>query len=294
MSIRKTGQVLFAGAALSCTVPGPASTAEVLHSYGNSLGQEVINVIAVSSSKLRPLLPPGYTPVPAASVGFGGPDQGIVVIGNFRGIKPTVDGKRTAVEEQVAIDMVVLVAEPSGAAQAGVSIPGAFHVYALLIYTNDARYSASLRESGIPVELVSKIDYRRAINDETGVGTLSVNVPSAHSPLRTFNVGQGYSPAPAAFNTVFWRKGPTGTGMLHFLDQPFKQGTAIGRIYTQPGSKWDRLFSGGGLGPCDPDPGTGYHCIVAPALNMRYDEGSRGTLLLLKESDALKFRMAPK
>ena len=31
------------------------ANAQVLHTYGNSLGHEVVNVIAVSASKLRPL-----------------------------------------------------------------------------------------------------------------------------------------------------------------------------------------------------------------------------------------------
>src|SRR5216683_6892427 len=37
------------------------ANAQVLHTYGNSLGHEVANVIAVSASKLRPLVPPEYT-----------------------------------------------------------------------------------------------------------------------------------------------------------------------------------------------------------------------------------------
>jgi hypothetical protein len=266
--------------------------AEVLHTYGNSLGQEVISVIAVDASRLQPLLPVGYTPVPASAVGFGNSGQGVVVVGNFRGLDYFVD-KRTNVHDQVAIDIVVLVSEPSQAAAAGLNIPGAFHVYALAIYTDDAQYAASFYQTGFPVEYVSKIEYQRGMNDATGVGTLSINVPSKLSPFSTFGTGQGYSRAPGAFNTVFWHEGKKGKTVLHFFDQPFSQGTAISQIYTQPGSRWDNLFNGGGLGPCAPQAGTGYHCITAPALNMRYDEGTKGTLMLIEETDPLQFRTVP-
>jgi hypothetical protein len=60
-----------------------------LHTYGNSRGHEIINVIAVDAFKLRPLLPHGYVMVPAASVGFGGPDQGVVVIAT-RTLRPDI------------------------------------------------------------------------------------------------------------------------------------------------------------------------------------------------------------
>lgn len=256
--------------------------AELLHTYGNSLGQEVVNVIAVSASKLLPLLPAGYNLVPAASVGFGGPDQGIVVIANFRGIDPTVDHKNPLDQNQVAVDVAILVFEPTEAAEAGVNIPGAFHVYALAIYTNDARYAASLQRAEIPVEFVSKIGYQRSMNDATGVGDLIVSVPSHDSPFHTFSSGLGYAPVPGAFNAVFWHDGGKGKAVLHFLDQPFRQGTAISHIYTQLSSTWDNLFDGGGLGPCDPHPETGYRCVIVPALNLRYDEGTVGKLQLIR------------
>lgn len=266
--------------------------AEVLHTYGNSLGQEVISVIAVDASKLRPLVPAEYDLVPASSVGFGQPDQGIVVVGNFRGIDYIVDQRRNA-HEQVAIDVVALVNQPSQASGAGLDIPGAFHVYALTIYTNDAQYAGSFYQTGFPVEYVSKIEYHRGMNDATGVGSLSIDVPSKLSPFSTLSTGQGYARAPGAFNTVFWHDSKRGKSVLHFFDQPFSQGTAISQIYTRPGSKWDDLFSGGGLGPCAPQAGTGYHCITAPALNMRYDEGTKGKLMLIREADPLEFRTAP-
>ena len=92
---------------------GARAEVELLHTYGNSLGQEVANVIAVSASKLLPLLPAGYNLVPAASLGFGRPDQGIVAIANFRGIAPTVDGKKPSNQNQVAVDVGILVVEPA-------------------------------------------------------------------------------------------------------------------------------------------------------------------------------------
>jgi hypothetical protein len=71
------------------------ASAKVLHTYGTSEGHEIANVIAVNASKLLPLLPPEYTLVPAASLGFGRPDQGLVDIANFRGFDPTVDNRTT-------------------------------------------------------------------------------------------------------------------------------------------------------------------------------------------------------
>jgi hypothetical protein len=68
---------------------------------------------------------------------------------------------------------------------------------------------------------------------------------------------------------------------LHFHDEPFRQGQALSQVYTQPASKWDNLLSGGGFGPGAPDPKTGYNSIVTPSLNFRYDQGSRGRLILL-------------
>jgi hypothetical protein len=272
-------------AALSLLGQSPEARAEVelLHTYGSSLGQEVTSVIAVSASKLLPLLPTGYTLLPAASLGVGGPDQGIVALVNFRGIDPTVDDEKPRKQNQVNIDIGILVVEPAEAVEAGVSIPGAFHLYLLAIYTDDARYAASLRQADIPVEFVNKISYQRNMNDATGVGDLIVSVPSKESPLHTFNSGQGYEPDAGALNAVFWHDGGNGKAALHFRNQPFRQGTASSRIYTQPNSTWETLFEGGGLGSCDPDPETGYSCVTAPAFNFRWDGGSDGTLVLVEE-----------
>jgi hypothetical protein len=258
------------------------ANAEVLHTYGNSLGHEVANVIAVSASKLLPLVPPEYTILPASSLLFGRPDQGIVTIANFQGINPTVDQRPSSRQPQVAIDLGILVVEPAEAAKAGVNIPGAFHIYALTIFTNDAHYAASLHTGDMPVEFVDTIGYQREMDDATGVGDLIVSVPAQHPALYSISTGQGYAPAPGAFNAVFWNEGRRGTAVLNFIDQPFLQGGAISRIYTRPHSTLNALLDGGGLGPCPPDPQTGFSCVIAPSLNLRYDEGTVGKLQLIK------------
>jgi hypothetical protein len=85
------------------------ASAKVLHTYGTSEGHEIANVIAVNASELLPLLPPEYTLVPAASLGFGRPDQGLVAIANFRGFDPTVDNRTTDGRPRVAINVAILV-----------------------------------------------------------------------------------------------------------------------------------------------------------------------------------------
>ena len=52
----------------------------VLHTYGTESATEVINTIPVSAANLVPLLPDGYELIPAAALGLGGWDQGIVVM----------------------------------------------------------------------------------------------------------------------------------------------------------------------------------------------------------------------
>lgn len=311
-STSRVARTALIGCIVMLSLLGESSAARanvtVLHTYSGSLGQEVANLIAVNASKLRPLLPTGYSIVPAASLGIGGPDQGVVVVANFRGIDPTVDDKKPSNQNEVAIDVAILVAEPPEAAEAGVSIPGAFHFYTLAIFTNHAQYFASLQSADMPVELVTgenspsrcwrkfhepaeqsaesanEIDYQRAMNDTSGVGTLNVSVPAKDSPFYSFNYSeQGYLPVPGALEAVFWYAGRKGKAMLHFHDAPFRQGSAVSRIYTQPRSTLDILFDGGGLGPCLPDPATNYNCILAPSFNLRYDRGTAGTLLLVDE-----------
>jgi hypothetical protein len=63
--------------------PVARADAETIHTYSKSRAHEIDNAIAVDLSKLSPLVPPGYAIIPAANLGLGGFDQGIVVIANF-------------------------------------------------------------------------------------------------------------------------------------------------------------------------------------------------------------------
>src|SRR5262249_54240675 len=96
------------------------------------------------------------------------------------------------------------------------------------------------------------------------------------------STGQGYASGQGAFRSSFWHDGERGTVVLSFVDEPFFQGNALSRIYTRPNGSLSVLFEGAGLGPCPTDPATGFRCILAPSLNLRYDEGTRGKLQLLK------------
>ena len=259
------------------TVP---ARAQVLHTYSNSTGHEVVNVVAVDMSKVRPLVPAEYTIVPASAVLFGRPDQGLVTIANFQGSNPVVDhspGRRP----QVAIDLAVLIAEPASAASVGLNIPGTYHLYALRIFTDDARYAESLRSSGMPVEFLEHIGYQRTMDDATGVGDLNVALPDRYPFLYSANTGQGYALVEGAFNAAFWFNGERGTAVLSFVDQPFFQGSALSRVYARPNGTLSRLLEGGGLGPCPTDPKTGFKCVLAPSLNLRYDKGTVGKVQLL-------------
>src|SRR5262249_40785394 len=109
-------------------------------------------------------------------------------------------------------------------------------------------------------------------------------VPAKSSPFYSINTGFGYAPA-GALNAVFWHEGKNGTAALHFRDEPFEQGPALSQIYTQPGSRWDHLIEGGGLGPGTPGPVTGYGSVLSPSLNFRYREGTTGRLMLLGRHD---------
>jgi hypothetical protein len=264
---------------------------KLLHTYQTSSAAEVANTIPVSADKLLSLLPDEYEFVPAAAVGLGRWDQGIVVIANFRGDDPQVDHRRPRQDQQVAIDVLILVNEPAEAAAVGLNIPGAFHLYTLAIYTNDPQYAASLRVADMPVELAPGIIYDRLMDDATGVGDVNVAVPARDSPFYSFNTGFGYEPA-SALDTVFWHNGKHGKAVLHFHDEPFQQGLALSQIYTQPGSKWDNLLQGGGIGPGTPDPITGYDCIVTPSLNFRFGEGTSGRLWLIGPPAPVKSRVA--
>jgi hypothetical protein len=251
----------------------------LVHTYENSLGLEVTPIIAVNSSKLISLLPHGYSVIPATAFGLGGSDQGLVAIVNFKGLDQATDHGQP--HDQVAIDIAILVAEPSAAIEAGVNIPGAFHLYTLAIYTNDARYAESLRDADMPAEFVDNIGYQRDIDDGSGIGDLTVTVPSGTAPLKTVASALGYSSAPGELNAIFWYEGLEGTAALHYHGEPFRQGDAIAEVFSQPQSRWEDLIAGGGFGSCFPDPATGYSCVSAPALNFRYDDGTEGRLLLI-------------
>src|SRR5262245_62000395 len=285
VSALKCSLALLAAAALAGAFATPpraqVQQPELLHTYSNSNAHEVVNVIAVDMAKLRPLVPTEYTIVPASAVLFGRPDQGIVAIANFEGSNPIVDGRPIG-RSQVAIDLAVLIAEPAGAASLGLNIPGAFHLYGLRIFTDNARYAAILRSGGMSVEFFEQIGYQRTMDDATGVGDLNVSLPDRYPFLYSANTGQGYAPGQGVFRSSFWHDGERGTVVLSFFDEPFFQGNALSSIYTRPNGSLSGLFEGAGLGPCPTDPATGFRCILAPSLNLRYDEGTRGKLQLLK------------
>jgi hypothetical protein len=252
-----------------------------VHTYGNVSGVEIANVIAIDITKLAALIPAGYDILPAAAVGFGRQDQGVLAIANFRGLTPVVDGRSTGREQQVAVDVGILVAQPSEAAAAGVDIPGASHFYTLTIYSNDARYVASLRDAGMPVRL-RNIIYDRMINDATGIGDLTVAVQDSKSHLASYNIGLTLAPAIGAFNAVFWYNGIYGTAVLHFKDEPFQMGSANSQIYALDSSKLGNLLAGGGLGSCA-SADIGSICVKASSLNLLYPQGTVGSLLLIEQ-----------
>ena len=257
--------------------------AEVLHHYGNSVAHEIVNVVAVDMAKLRPLVPAAYTIVPASSVHFGRPDQGLVVIENVQAFNAVVDSSALP-RSLVHIDVAILIAEPASAASLGLNIPGAFHLYLLRIFTDDPRFSASLHSGGMPVEFDQRIGYERTMDDTTGVGNLVVTVPDRYPFLYSINTSQGYAPHTGANVAAFWHDGERGTTVLSFVDQPFRQGGALSRIYTRPNGSLQLLLNGGGLESCPPDQKTGFICILAPSVNFKFDNGTVGKLQLLKPS----------
>ena len=258
--------------------------AQVLHTYSNNPAHEVVNGIAVDMAKLRPLVPAEYAIVPASALNFGRPDQGLVAIANFQGFNHVVDNASPARRPSLALDIAIVIAEPALAASVGLNIPGLFHLYTLRLITDDARYAGSLLSGGMPVEFFESIGYERTMDDATGVGDLVVTLQERFPFLQSVNTGQGYAPMPGAFAAAFWFDGPRGTVALSFIDQPFRQGIALSRIYTRPNSSLGLLFDGGGLGSCPPDPKTRFKCILAPSFNLRYDNGTVGRLELVKPS----------
>lgn len=261
--------------------PDPAGV-RLLHTYSKSTAVELVSAIPVDADKLTGLLPAGYTVRSAADVGLGEPQQGLVLIANFRGEDPKIDDRARGRETQVAVDLGIFVNQPAGAAAAGVDMESAFQFYALAIYTDDAPYAASLRAADMPVEHIHDILYDRQMDDLSGIGKLRVRIRTNKPLLLSVNKGLEYATVGDALDAVFWYEGKRGTAVLHFHDIPLEQGNGKSKVFTPPGSMLEELISGGGLGPCAPDPVTGYPCVLSRAMNLRYRNGSTGRLLLLE------------
>lgn len=272
------GLVLITWAA---EAPPARAETKLIHTYPTASAKEVVNTIPVSAANLVPLLPDDYQLVPAAALGVGGWDQGIVVIVNFQGANGGVDGRMSSKWPRTVIDIGILVSEPAAAELAGVDIPGAFHFYSLAFYTDDDEYAASLRSADMPVEFVPRITYERQI-DAAGEGTLTVGVPSKDSPFYSASMAFGHAPA-GALNAVFWYAGKKGTAALHFQHETHEQGQAQSVIFTPPGSPLNVLLEGGGFGPGPTDPETGYESVITPSLNILYPQGALGRLLLIED-----------
>jgi hypothetical protein len=265
---------------LAQTIGSPPHRVDVAR-YESSVGQEFANTVAVSLSKLQPLVPPGYVILPASVLGFGGPDQGIVAITNYRGIKPKISGI-SIMPSAAEISVSIVVAEPPDAAGAGLSAHGAYHLYTIAVYTSNPLFAAALRMTSMPVEFVPTIRVERNMDDATGVGEMFVDVPSNESPFKAFNTGNGYATGPGMLNAVFWYNRRKGKTALHYHNTPYRIGNAVGQVYTKPDTWLGELVKGGGIGVCPPDPTTGYACVVTSSLNLYYDDGSRGDLMLIQ------------
>jgi len=255
---------------------------EVVHKYSNTNSMEFINFIAVDMSKVRHLVPDEYILAPASSLGVGRDDQAIFGIASFQGFHPSVDGRRTKVEKQIAIDIGVVIQEPSEASELGLSFPGAFQGYVFQIFTNDKVYADSLHRSDIPVQFNSHITYQREMDDETGVGNLEVVLSALAASLKFSDVGTGYAPA-NGLQAVFWHNGPNRKSVLHFQDDLIKEGNAYSQVYVRSDGPWANIVEGGGQGSCSSDPVSGFICVQAPSLNLRYPTGTKGELLIIKK-----------
>jgi hypothetical protein len=259
-----------------------AQGAVVLHTYDTSLATEVANAIPVEAERLWPLLPAEYDLIPAAAVGLGEWDQGVVAIVNFQGLDATIDHRRPRRDPSTRIYVTILVAPPAAASTAGVDVSGALHFYTLAAYSDDSAFAGSLRVADLPIEFVPRLTFDRQIDELSGVGELTVAVPSRQSPFRSVNTAFGYAPS-SAIDAVFWHHGTKGTAILHFFNEPALRGDAISLVFTPPGGAWGDLLSGGGFGPGPTDPETGFNSVIAPALNFLYPQGSRGRLLLIRD-----------
>ena len=65
---------------------------KTIHTLRTSAAAEVISAVTTSSAKLQPLLPPGYTVLPAVAFGVGTADQGVVAIASYRGYGLAING----------------------------------------------------------------------------------------------------------------------------------------------------------------------------------------------------------
>ena len=204
-----------------------------------------------------------------------------MAIVNFQGANGAVDGRKSHQSFRTVIDIGILVAEPTAAEMAGLDIPGAFHLYSVAFYTDDAEYAASLRVADMPIEFVPQLTHDRQINTD-GEGTLFIEVPSKTSPFYSHNTAFGHSPA-ESLNAVFWYEGKKGTAALHFQHETHEEGQAQSLVFTPPGSPLNGLLDGGGFGPGPTDPETGYESVITPSLNILYPQGALGRLLLIED-----------
>lgn len=127
--------------------------------------------------------------------------------------------------------------------------------------------------------------YRRAMDDATGVGDMSVVVPSNYSPFAIVDHGSGYFLQSDGLNAVFWFDSRHGKMALHFFDVPFRFGNAFGQIYTQPnshggaaGRRWD------GAVPAGPNDGLRVHRGAGAELVVRRRQPGNVTVDRLSRS----------
>jgi hypothetical protein len=260
--------------------PAAAPGARVLHDYRMSFATEMANAVRVDKSKLIPLLPEGYEPVPASAFGLGSENDGVFVFVNVCNENFSIDGKVSQRTSLVNIPSI-LVREPAGAAAAGLDIPGAFHIYPLDIYIDDRAYVDSLRSADMPVHFIPDITHDRRI-DDAGVGNLTVRVPARKNPFHSLNEGLGFT-STGRVDVIVWYEGDKGTAALTFRFDVAQQGPARSQVFTKPGTKLNRILSGGGLGSGPPDPETGFESIQAPSISFQYPQGGSGSLVLIKK-----------
>jgi hypothetical protein len=272
--------LLVALIASAANASPPQAKVRTLHTYQTGFATEVAHTTPVPAANLTPLLPEGYVLAPAALLGLGGWDEGVVVIFNFHGSENSIDNRRLRNRASTRIDLLVWVMEPAAAKLIGADNPGAFHFYSLAYYTDDVEFAASLRSAGMPVEFVPQTTYERDM-DLTGAGTVAVNVPSRWTPFYSSTTAFGHVPA-GPLNGIFWHESKRGTAALQFQIDVTEQGQAQSLIFTEPGNPLNWLLEGGSFGPGPTDPTTGYESVITPSLNLFYPLGSVGRLWLIE------------